>query len=291
MAKRYEFRETGTQPKYDEHYNRIRLQSTILKGANTFTCNISDLQGCKAALAQLIGNSITQPGYYLLENSLKIAQLPALQMDEKIIQLEWQNYQQRIVNSGRRPIEDKLDNMPEHLKDKLLKCFAYQDVVNEEIAYLSKKILELSEDTIKAKTDFLKFGPLGTSKANASGIICMLDGQKVSLVNGIPTITEPTSIYLNMCCSDYFDYIVSAFRAQRKAIEQDYLIREQSKAREEGQPIPKTSSYSSVGRPISRESLPPWPDNVKPNIQKVVEVVEELPKSDKAQKKSVVKIY
>ncbi|TSA38046.1 MAG: hypothetical protein D4R64_04245 [Porphyromonadaceae bacterium] len=282
MAKRYEFRETGTQPLYDQHYNHQRLASHILRGENTFGSNISDLSGCRTALAMLTGNSgVTNPGYYASENTWKIAVIPSLELDEKIIQLDWINRQRMVVNSGKRPIADTLDNMPANLKEKLLKNFACQDVVAEEVTWLLKKIEELSATTTKAKTEFLKFGPKGNCKANAAGIIYILDGQTVSLVNGIPTITEPTSPYLNLCCADYFDFLLPAWHRRCKEIEADHLKHEIAEARESGNPVPKFSSYSSVGRVVSRKSLPPWPDNVKPNLPKAEVVAEEIKRTKK----------
>lgn len=270
MPKRKEYQTTGTEPVYDEFYNRFRMQSAILKGQNTFQMNISDKAGCESALSQLLGNSSKQPGYYhdANANKYKLALLPSLELDEKLLNQAWLDHQRKHVNSGRRPLEDKLQNWPQDLREKLLKTQARIDVAQEEVTALKKWLLTFT-DAKKKGRELLRYGPKGTFHTDINGVIKDIDGQTVTMVNGWPTITEPDSPYNNVATADYFDTIIPAFRQQQKAKAWDRLTRMQERARNDGLPIPKNPPMMA-GSTIPPDELPKLRDfpQIKLNLPK-----------------------
>ncbi len=276
MGRRKEFKNSGDNPRYDFFYDHFRYSSDILHGRNTFGMTLSDLRGCQNALASLIGNSKDQPGYYKVEGKYKIALLPSLELDEKIILLEHENYYcQRKVNSGFRiPTVWSPD-----LLEKKNRVMARIDVCRDEITAIEKKIAEFEASKVASENEFLQWGPMGGAHGGfVNGIareIIELDGQRVDIVNRIPTIVEETSPYRWVLCCDYYDYILTAWRAQRKVLDAELLIRLQEQARAEGRPIPKQTPIRGAFK-IPKSALPKLSDfpMIKLNMPETSEITE-----------------
>jgi len=266
MSRRKEYKNVGDSPRYDFWLDKFRMESTILRGQNTQKQNLSDLQGCRAVLASLVGNLIDKPGYFLREGYRKVAKKPSLLTDEKIVHLEWANYQQQVVNSGKRlPVI-----WTDELLEKLLKVQAALDILDDEIKFVEKKIAELSAIP-EGNEDFLPNGLQGWVKTNSAGVVRLVDGMKVILVNGKPTFSE--GLFEHMETADYFDFILPAFRAQQK--EQDGLILIQMNKEEKARGESLTPEFISGPKRVRRSSLPQWSDfpDIKPNLPKEMEVV------------------
>lgn len=258
----------GQYPQYDHFVDQYRMSSTILKGINGFSGDIGSYTGCKALMAEYIGNLEDRPGYFYQADGRKyiLAILPSLKLELEQVTDRFKNFVQRRVNEGGKQIEDKLENWPKDLLNRRLQLEAILAVRHEELAAITKRITayERQEEAEKNKL-ILRHGPKGSFHLNSSGFIMELDGQAVAVVNDIPTITEPSSPYKGMRVCDYFEFIIPAFRAQSKAMEEAQLKQLQDEARRNGWIVPM-SVPCNVGKTVPRELLPPWPDGVKPNL-------------------------
>jgi hypothetical protein len=266
----------GQYPVYDHYVDRYRMSSAILRGENTMSGNMSDLAGCKALLAEFVGNLKDQPGYFFQRDGdrYKMAVLPSLEQELKILDQKWANHRQEQINSGRTPLEDKPENMPKAMFEARMKIEAMIVVRKEEIHILEKRIAEFEKQKAEATNRVLVFGPRGHSHSNKDGIICDIDGQVVSVVNGYPTITEETSPYLNMKVSDYREVIIKAFKEHRKRVDANRLLQAQETARANGWRIP-TEVSSAFGAKVNWCSLPAWPDTIDANLPNLEEVESE----------------
>jgi hypothetical protein len=252
---------------YDHSINHLRLTSKILAGVNGYSGDISSLSGCKALLAEYIGNLTDMPGYYHQSdgNKNKLALLPYIEQELAQVIQHWADFRQRRINEGGKFLPDNIDSMPIDLQSQRLKLESRLAIIHEEIQALKKRIAGFEKQKEEERNALiLKYGPRGSSVGFVNGVPKNIDGQDVSVINGFATITSESSPYHLMKVSDYREFVIPAFRAMLKKREQEQLENLQEDARRNGWQVPM-SAPSSVGKAVSRSSLPAWPDHIKPN--------------------------
>jgi hypothetical protein len=263
----------GKYPVYDHSINHLRLTSKILAGVNGFSGDISSLSGCRALLAELVGNLEDQPGMYFQSDGrkLKMALLPYLDQELKQLEQRWADHRQSRINEGGKSLEDKLECWPKDMQDSRLKLESRIAVTQEEIQALKKRIAGFEKRIAEEKDRLiLRYGCQGSQHFGKDGIVKDIDGQDVSVLNGFATITSESSPYYLMKLSDYKEFVIKEFRLQRKRIEEEHLHKLQEDARRNGWQVPM-SAPSSVGKVVSRSSLPAWPAHVQRNAPAEVE--------------------
>lgn len=262
MAKRWEYRFAGTQPIYDRQYERLVMLSSTLKGLSTSSCNLNDKAGLIVEKFRLVGSK--EGKYWYGEGSrYQKAIIPEIEEELKDVERRFQNYRQKKVNEGYRPIPNDLDHYPDDLKEKRLKLEAEYDVRMMEVAWIDKALEKYdnqSEEIIR--DNVLKYGCKQSSKLR-DGIVAEIDGQKCSINSkGLVIIDDAQSPYDGMLVADYRSVVCEEFSAMQKAKDQAWLLRLQEQARIDGLPIPKQTPLMG-GKTVSRESLPKWPSGVK----------------------------
>jgi hypothetical protein len=150
----------GTEPIYDDRFDRLRVESVILNRnarANSqryAAMNLNDPQVCELLRLEWVGG---EQGEYLKNNTIVIARIPACEQALRENTQKFKRYRQQKVNEG-NPVPDET---PELHKERM-ELEAWHDVLQEEEEEI-ERWLERVKEPVQAADDaqVLRRGPVG----------------------------------------------------------------------------------------------------------------------------------
>lgn len=193
----------------DSIYKRLKNQSEILNPSTMPSIGtvFYDRRNIEGKILELEGNLLVKEDdknfkCYYQDNKRHLAIIPTYEKRLENIEAEFERLNQSRANQG---IED-LEIMPEEMLEKYQLVKATLKVRNEELQVLKSALDEfINTDTKIHNEEILQFGLIGVSysgRAN-NGILTMIDGQNVSLIDNVLIINEPSSPYHTMRVIDY----------------------------------------------------------------------------------------
>jgi len=250
----------GENPIYDKTFDRLAMESLILnptgKGADDIQnfATVSMLKS-KNGLVRLLEEWRGEDGNikkaYMLGRKEVPSRLKEAESAIEKINEKFEKLKQNKINSGKFPLKE----MPDEMREELLKAEAREDIVKAEIKRLETHLANFPAGGIEThEMPCLPYGPIGSGKKR-KGILRWLDGQDILPdPEGVLRIKDTRSPYNGMKCADYFEYVVPAYAKEKQRIEQEH----QKKA-EQAQREGKT-----YFKPVNiRPEWPKWPENVK----------------------------
>lgn len=189
-------------------------------------------------------------------NELENVTIPNLKGKLAVVTEKFERYCTQRVNQGHaRPTL-----WPSALLTERVEIEAAIDVRGRELEFLQDKLTNqyIEPEQAKEISDVLAYGPRGHSQLR-NGVLAVIDGQRVDMVDDNLVITTEGSPYCGMRVADYREYISKPWIAERR---QRMLASERKRAAEI-----KATGHSDIvirldHRKIHPSSLPKWPDGV-----------------------------
>jgi hypothetical protein len=198
MTRRYKYQKYTA---YDKEFAHRREFSGILNSDNS-KLNLFDKNSLLLEKIQLAGSK-AKPDYFALKDQRwQLAKIPSLTQDLKLNEREKADELEaaKLAGNPTDGIEKKYENQKLILEAKL-------DIAAEELRQINKRIKQVEEEEQANKSKPLPRGTIGAAKLR-NGVVSEIDGMKVSLKNGFPTIVEPDVKYTGMKVIDYRQQVV-----------------------------------------------------------------------------------
>jgi hypothetical protein len=250
----------GEHPIYDRRYGALKSHSQILNQSdhkpNPYSINISDKQGLIVQRYLLMGVDEKDGKFINSSGVWEIATIPEIKSKIAVLQKEFDDWAQTQVNNGYHRPKQMLPGMME----ERLKLEANLDIATAELAKIDLMISKFkNKEEEKRNSKVLYYGLQGNGRLK-DGILCEIDGQRVSQFNGILVIDEPVSPYDGMAVADYRE-LAKQWRNDRIAVYTGLKKRREAEIAEKGASnIIAQYPYSCH---VKREDLPAWPKGVK----------------------------
>jgi hypothetical protein len=241
---------------YKQHCDRFRNNSPILSPSNmpNSLMQFYDKSGCESALVELEGTDAD--GMFV--NNEGIKKMSALtQARQELDQIEerFRSYRQQRVDGGYG-----LPNEPKELFEARVRAEAKLDVVNQEIKKLKERLQSFTDAEEKEREQkVLQFGCRGSGRLQG-GILREIDFQQVTRIHGVLVITDPLSVFRGLSVIDYRQRICEPWL---KATREKYATLQKKRFDEIARTGHSDIQLPSVGKKVSRSSLPGWPAGCK----------------------------
>jgi len=259
--------QVGEQKEYDLKYRIHSNESEILNWGKkpNYTVDLSNRPGIQSEIMFLQGGADDK--YF--DNSDRrfyLAKIPTLRQKLAAVKQEFADYQQSQVNQGNR----KPASMPLEINKKYLHLQAAFDVANEELEALNEMLKKYTDEDKQIRNEkMLQYGLQCAGHIGTGGILTDIDGQKVSVIQGVLVIDEEDSPYDGMLVAFYKER-AKEWNAARYQRETERQIRYDNEMRQFG----KSDIVIGHGRhTVSRASLPKFPEGEK-NYKKSKQAVE-----------------
>ncbi len=213
----------GKHPAYDQTYDFKKSNSGILRPKNpqnrgsTEAMWICDKEGLETLLYLWEGDE-NQQCQRQPQDYPTPAKILEKQTQIEYIKNEFKKLIQLAINTGNLPPK----RMPDELEKEHQESLAEYDVTVEEINQI-KKLLETAKNKGQESSNdtMLKYGTRGNGKGEP---LREIDGQKVELLKGLPTIIEPDSPYNKIPVVAYRELIAKPWLLAKKNLFRSKMV-------------------------------------------------------------------